>query len=140
LRIWLDGAHSWPFIIVGIGAVMLVTGFLTAQPGLVSGGCIVAGIGGILYYQTATGTWASWAYVWTLIPGFAGVGVILAGVIGRDFPRALRAGLWQILTSAVLFLVFAAFLGGPNVLGVYWPILIIGLGVVLLFRVLLRGR
>jgi hypothetical protein len=119
---------------------MLFAGLFTWQPGLVNGGCIVAGIGGILYWQNATNTWASWAYAWTLIPAFAGVGMILAGVMQGDFLRSLRMGLWQILTSAVLFLIFAAFLGGPNLLGVYWPVLIIGLGIILLFQSLLRKR
>jgi hypothetical protein len=140
LRAWLDISFGWPSIIIGIGAVMLFAGLFTWQPGLVNGGCIVAGIGGILYWQNATNTWASWAYAWTLIPAFAGVGMILAGVMQGDFLRSLRMGLWQILTSAVLFLIFAAFLGGPNLLGVYWPVLIIGLGIILLFQSLLRKR
>jgi hypothetical protein len=140
LRVWLDISFGWPSIIIGIGAVMLFAGLFTWQPGLVNGGCIVAGIGGILYWQNATNTWASWAYAWTLIPAFAGVGMILAGVMQGDFLRSLRMGLWQILTSAVLFLIFAAFLGGPNLLGVYWPVLIIGLGIILLFQSLLRKR
>jgi hypothetical protein len=140
LRGWLGTSFGWSLIIVGIGAVLLLTGLLTWQPGLVTAGCIVAGIGGILYWQNATGAWASWAYAWTLIPGFAGVGMILAGVMQGDFWRSFRLGLWQILTSAVLFLVFAAFLGGPNLLGVYWPVLIIGLGVLMLFQSLLRRR
>jgi hypothetical protein len=38
--------------------------------------CIIGGIGGILYWQSYTGDWASWAYVWTLIPGFSGIGII----------------------------------------------------------------
>jgi hypothetical protein len=140
LRTWLDISFGWTTIIIGIGAIMLLAGLVTSQPGLVTGGCIVAGIGGILYWQNATGAWASWAYAWTLIPAFAGLGTILAGAMQGDFPRSLRLGLWQILTSAVLFLIFAAFLGGPNLLGVYWPVLIIGLGVILLFQSLLRRR
>lgn len=140
LRAWLDISFGWPLIIVGVGAVMLVTGVLTWQPGLVTAGCILAGIGGILYWQNATGAWASWAYAWTLLPAFAGVGMILAGFMRGDFWRSLRLGLWQILISAVLFTIFAAFLGGPNLLGVYWPVLLIGLGVAMLFRPLLRGR
>jgi hypothetical protein len=134
LGAWLGIAFGWPLIIVAVGAIMVLAGLITWQPGLVTGGCVVAGLGGILYWQNATGTWASWAYAWTLIPGFAGVGMILAGVIQGDFLRGLRLGLWQILTSAVLFFIFAAFLGGPNLLGVYWPVLIIGLGVAMLFR------
>lgn len=140
LRAWLDTSFGWPLIIVGVGAIMLLTSLLTWQPGFVTSGCIVTGIGGIIYWQNATGAWASWAYAWTLLPAFAGVGMILAGAMKGDFWRSLRLGLWQVLISAVLFMIFAAFLGGPNLLGVYWPVLIIGLGVAMLFRPLLRGR
>ena len=140
LRAWLGSYFGWPLIIAGAGAIMLLTGLLTGQPGLVTSSCIVAGIGGILYWQNATGAWASWAYAWTLLPAFAGIGMILAGVMRGDFWRSLRLGLWQVLISAVLFMIFAAFLGGPNMLGVYWPVLLIGLGVAMLFRPLLRGR
>jgi hypothetical protein len=42
-------------------------------------GSILAGIGGIFYYQNLTNDWESWAYIWALIPGFVGIGVSSAG-------------------------------------------------------------
>jgi hypothetical protein len=38
----------------------------------------------------------------------------------------------MILISLALFLVFGSFLGGFALLGPYWPVLLIGLGVLLL--------
>lgn len=52
----------------------------------------------------------------------------------------LRSGTWEIVSSLILFLIFASFLGGPNLLGVYWPVLLIALGVLVLLRGLARGR
>ncbi len=46
---------------------------------------IVGGIGGILAYQDYTGHWESWSYLWTLIPGFVGLGIgVTAGGIVID--------------------------------------------------------
>ena len=81
--------------------------------------CIVAGIGTLLYYQNATGNWASWGYLWTLIPGFVGIGSLLAGVLGEDFKRSIRSGLNLLLISLVLFLIFTTLLGGWTILGPY---------------------
>jgi hypothetical protein len=112
-----------------VGALLLVLGLILGAPGLAVPAAIVAGIGGILYYQDLTGDWDSWAYMWTLIPGFVGVGVLLQGLLGEDTRRNLRHGLNLMVISAVLFLVFSAFLGGWNLLGNFGPaILLILLG------------
>ena len=82
-----------------------------------------------MYYQNLTGDWDSWSYMWTLIPGFVGVGIILRGLLGEETRQSLRRGLNLMVTSAVLFLVFSALLGGWGLLGNYGPaILLILLG------------
>ena len=114
-------------------------GAIAQAPGMIVPACIVGGIGCLLYWQNATNNWESWAYAWTLIPGFAGVGTLLLGLITGD-GRTARSGLWLILISLVLFAVFASFLGGLNYFGRYWPLLLIALGVLLLVRALFRDR
>lgn len=123
---------SWPWIVIGVGAALLVIGALTGVPDLAVPGCIVGGIGGILYYQNATGNWGSWSYMWTLIPGFVGVGVLLAALLGSRGAHAYREALRSILTSLVLFLVFGSFFGAFSFLGNYWPLLLVGAGVIIL--------
>jgi hypothetical protein len=134
---------QWPLFIVGIGAVLLVIGLLTRVPGLAVPACIVGGIGGLLYYQNVTGDWDSWAYAWALIPGFVGVGIIVAGILGGRFRKPLREGGQLIIVSLVLFLAFGSFFGliGLGPLGQYWPVLLIALGVLILFnRLIFRRR
>jgi hypothetical protein len=124
-----DRFSDWPFTVIGVGALLLVLGLILGAPGLAVPAAIVAGIGGILYYQDLTGDWDSWSYMWSLIPGFVGVGVVLQGLLGEDTRRNLRHGLNLMVVSAVLFLVFSAFLGGWNLLGNFGPaILLILLG------------
>ncbi len=78
-RIFPDTLHvfSWPLIILAVGAVFFASGLGSRAAGLVIPGTIIAGIGGILFWQNATGRWFSWAYVWTLIPGFVGLGLLV---------------------------------------------------------------
>lgn len=141
LRQWYDTVEwvvSWPLIVIGVGISLLVLALVTGTPGLAVPACIVGGIGGILYYQNTTGDWGSWAYAWALIPGFAGMGGLLSGLLEGNLRQALSAGGWLIFISLVLFLAFAAFLGGPDVLGDYWPVLVIAAGLLLLGRSLFR--
>lgn len=137
-RLAIDLQFSWPLVIVGVGVLLFLFGLLVNAPGMSVPACIVAGIGGILYYQNYTGDWASWAYAWTLIPGFVGVGSILAGLLSGGFRQALRDGGGLILLSLILFAIFSSFMGGPAFLGLYWPVLIILLGVWLLIRAFLK--
>jgi hypothetical protein len=134
---------AWPLYIVGIGVVLLIIGLLTRVPGLAVPACIVSGIGGLLYYQDATGDWESWSYAWALIPGFVGVGIIVAGLLSGELRKPLREGGQLMLVSLVLFLAFGSFFGliGLGPLGQYWPALLIALGVLILFnRLIFRRR
>ena len=136
----LQAWFSWPWIIIGVGVVMLLIGLLSGVPDLAVPACIIGGIGGLLYWQNATGNWDSWSYAWSLIPGFVGVGVILSGLFGGKVRKSLREGGNLILISLILFVIFAAFLGGPNLLGDYWPVLLILLGLWTLIQALFRSR
>ncbi|MCP4539302.1 MAG: hypothetical protein GY832_19370 [Chloroflexi bacterium] len=136
----LQNWFSWPWIIIGVGILMLLGGLLGGVPDMAVPGCIVGGIGGILYWQNATGNWDSWAYIWSLIPGFVGVGIILSGLFGGKLRKSLREGGNLILTSLIMFIIFGAFLGGPNLLGDYWPVLLILLGLWTLIRPFFRSR
>lgn len=136
----LNIEFSWPLFVIGAGVVLLILGLLTGEPGMAVPACIVGGIGVLLYYQNQTGNWASWAYAWTLIPGFAGVGAIFAGLLGDKSKNSIRDGLNLILISAVMFLIFGSFLGGLDLLGPYWPVLLILLGVWFLIQPLFRRK
>jgi hypothetical protein len=141
---WFRVTLSWPLIIVGVGALILVVGLLSGAPETAVGACVVAGIGGILYFQNLTGNWVSWAYAWTLIPGFTGVGMVIAGILGSRVPRSIARGLNQIIVSVILFLIFGSIFGpnfgGFSILGPYWPLLLVAAGLLNIARSLLRRR
>ena len=137
---WIKIELTWPLIVIGVGVFLLVLGLLTETAEMAVPACIVGGIGGILYYQNLTGDWASWAYIWSLIPGFVGIGILLSALLGRGSRGDVSGGLWLLLISAILFLIFGSFLGGRALLGAYWPVLLIILGVWLFLRAVFRPR
>jgi hypothetical protein len=136
------GEMSWPLIMVGIGAAMLIIGLLAGEPGMAVPACVVAGIGGILYWQESTEHYETWAYVWTLIPGFVGIGTILTGLFEWKW-ETIRGGIWLVVISAILFAIFssifAPMFGGKSYLGQWWPLLLILLGVLTLLEAVTRG-
>ena len=135
---------SWPMWVVFAGAALLIIGLLAGMPSMAVPACIVAGIGGILYFQNVTGKWDSWAYMWTLIPGFVGIGSILAGLLGEDTRQSIRRGLNSVLVSAILFAIFGTFFHAWTIFGnysTYIPIALIFLaGIWLIVRGLLRNK
>jgi hypothetical protein len=137
---WIDAHFAWPMWTIGAGLLVLIIGLITGAPGMAIPASIIAGIGGILYYQNQTGEYGSWSYMWALIPGFVGVGTILAGLLGEQTRRNLSHGLNLIVISTVLFLVFATFFGGLSILGDYGAaIVLILLGLYVLIRGFVRG-
>jgi hypothetical protein len=140
LQDWMTRYYEWPFSIIAVGAGLLLLGLILGAPGMAVPASIVAGIGGILYYQNATGQWDSWAYMWTLIPGFVGVGTVLTGLLGDNTRSNVRHGLNLMVISAVLYLIFSAFFGGWGLLGNWGPaVLLILLGVYMVVRGIFRS-
>ena len=134
------GYVFWPFILVGIGGVFMLSALLTRTGGLAVPGSILLGLGGIFYYQTITNNWESWSYMWTLIPGFVGVGVLIAGLLHRDGPRFDSGGLVLLAISAMGFLLFGGMFGLNLDMSIMWPVFLIGIGVITLFGALFRKR
>lgn len=130
----------WPFNMFLIGGGIFLLGLILGQPGMSVPAAIVAGLGGIFYYQQVTENAQSWSYMWTLIPGFVGVGTILAGILGEKPAHNLKHGLNLVVISVVLFLVFSSFFGGFTLLGNFGPaILLILLGLYVLGNGLYRS-
>lgn len=127
---WLNMRQQWPMIIVAIGGIFLV-GAVLGTPGLAIPACVIGGTGVMLYWQNLTGNWASWAFTWTLYPGFVGLGMMLMAVLGGKGKGASREGMRLIIVSAGLFLLFGAFFSG---FGRFWPLLLIISGIWLLIQ------
>ncbi len=130
---------DWPWIVLGVGLVFLLFAVLTRTGGLAIPGTIISGIGGILYYQNLTGSWETWQFAWTLIPGFVGIGLAVAALISpQEHGDVWQSSLILLVISAILFVAF----GGSSLLGfnsrLVWPALTIGVGLFMLIRGIMR--
>jgi hypothetical protein len=126
----------WPLIIVGVGLLFLL-GALLGAPDLAIPGGIVAGIGLMLYYQNANDAWESWAYSWTLIPGFVGIGIVIQQTLKGRARKGIHDGGQLIIISLIMFLVFGSlFTGFLNFITVA-ALALIGAGLWQLMKVLL---
>lgn len=130
---------DWPFVIIGLGLVFIIWAILSGTGGLAVPGAIIGGIGGILYYQNMTGAWESWSYIWALIPGFVGIGIIIGGIIDQTYKESFTGGLIMLLISTTLFFAFGSAFGMQPEITQYWPILLIALGLISLVRAVLSG-
>jgi hypothetical protein len=132
----LFGAFSWPWILLIIGGVFIIAGLVGRIGGLMIPGTILLGLGGIFLYQEQTGNWESWAYIWTLIPGFVGLGMFLGGLFDQELGKARGAAFILMIVSAILFAIFGGFFGlEPGILR-FWPVALILFGLWILFKAL----
>ena len=134
---WAEG--SWPLTIIGIGAIFLLVSILNNIPGLSIPAFIIGGIGGLLYYQNVTGDWDSWAYAWAFIPGFVGLGLLFFSIQTKD-KGSMKAGFILLFLSTIFFVVFGSFLGAPEEIIQYWPLLLIVAGLWSMIRSLLGKK
>jgi hypothetical protein len=137
------GEQTWPLLVVVPGLALLALAFVRTPPeglGFAIAGSIVTTVGAILLVQANTEAWASWAYVWALIPGAAGLGMAVYGLATRT-RRLVDTGARMILIAGALFVVGWWYFGGlfasgepPIDIATWWPLALIGVGVAIAAR------
>ena len=137
----------WPLFVVGFGALFFVS---MVAGGPAAGGLAVPGsmftiLGMILLVQNLFGHWASMTYVWPLFaPGGVGVGLLINSW-WSDRPQLKRTGYLLVVIGLGLFIGFGAFfellfnLTGVSITHqVFWPLVLIGVGVLVLLSRLMN--
>jgi hypothetical protein len=143
------GEQTWPLLVIVPGLVLLGAAVVRPAPdgvGFAIAGSIVTAVGTILLVQANTETWQSWAYVWALIPGAAGLGMAAYGALTRT-GELVGKGIRMALISGALFVVGwwyfeAIFATGEPPIGIdtWWPLALIGVGVIIAARALFGSR
>lgn len=141
---WMEQIADWPVWVIGPGLIFILAGLISGVFELMIPGSIISGIGLILYYQNATGDFQSWSYAWALIIMFVGIGVFLANLFKGKVGKAFEEGGPPIMTGLIMFLIFGsifrATFGQSPLLGDYWPVLLMAVGLWLLIRPFFRRR
>lgn len=143
---WLGGS-GWTLFIFIPGLVLFVSGlFAQDEPavGLTIAGSIIMTVAAMLFAMDRTEHYEAWAYAWTLIPGAAGIGVLIHGFQSDDHGK-IGAGSRLILISLVMFGVGAFFFetifqtgAVPFGVGGFWPMMLVVVGVVVIAMAFLR--
>jgi hypothetical protein len=143
---WLGGS-GWTLFIFVPGLLLLVAGLMSrGEPaqGLTIAGFIVMTVAAMLFVMDRTEHYEAWAYAWTLIPGAAGLGVIVHGLRTGDRGK-LGEGARLILIALAMFIVGAWFFETifstgevPFGLEGFWQLALIVLGVVVIGFAFLR--
>ena len=136
----IDLQYQLPLLVVAIGVFLFLLGLILRTPGLCIPACIVGGIGGLLYWTNSYGNWADWAYLWTLIPGFVGIGIILSTLLGSEDKNGYLVGIRLLLISGILFALFYLIISGQDYFMKYWPILVILAGVWIIISTIFRRK
>jgi hypothetical protein len=136
----LFSGFSWPWILMIIGAVLAIGSLIGRVGGLMIPATILLGLAGIFLYQERTDNWASWSYIWTLIPGFVGLGMFIGGLYDRELAQSRSGSLILMLISAILFAIFGGFFGLDVSIIRYWPVLLIIFGLWVLIKSLRTNK
>jgi len=145
------GHYAWPFVIILPGVLIFLASFVFERragiPVAMFGG-IVTAVGGILMFQNLFDLYASWAYAWALIaPTSVGLAKLVYGAL-RGMGDELQSGLRLSGIGFAMFIIGGFFF--EVVIGISgfrfgvawqcWPVLLIGLGAILLIASLLPRR
>ena len=130
----------WPMFILGPGLIMLYFALYGGRVGAASmsvPGMFITGVGALLFVQNLTGYWSSWAYAWTLLGVFLGMGFINMGQ-RMDETDLASVGRMFVKVSLALFAGFAVFfefiVGISGGVGPVGAVIMIALGLFLLTR------
>jgi hypothetical protein len=137
---------GWPLFVIVPGVVLLGAAFVPSPPdglGFAVAGSVVTTVGAILLYQQTSGNWESWAYMWALIPLAAGLGISVYGARTGD-PTTAGAGIRLAAIAGALFLAGSWYFTtvfetgeSPIDIQAWWPVLVVGVGALVLARAVL---
>jgi hypothetical protein len=94
----------------------------------------------MLYYQNVNSAWSNWAYSWTLILVFIGIGIIMSRAIQGNLSAGIREGGRLIVIGLILFAIFGSFLGLGLGISFVLAIVLIGIGIWMVARVFFKGK
>jgi hypothetical protein len=150
---WTDSfrvGDAWALFIVVPGLVLYSLAFVVVPPkgvGFAIVGSIITALGLVLWVQQSFDRYDTWAYAWALVgPVAAGLGLFAYGLVARAsdlVTTGLRVGLIGLVIFAVGMWYFEPVLTvgrQPVDLETWWPILLVGVGLLIMVAAFARER
>lgn len=146
------GDFTWPFFVIipGIALFLIAMGMeVNAGRGLAIFGSMVTMVGLLLFVQNTTDLWATWAYAWALVaPTSIGLSDMVYGTLrgrqdwAQSGVKAATVGIGIFLVGAIFFELILNISGifGESIRRILFPLLLIGLGLVLILGNFMRRR
>jgi len=127
----------WPFLILLVGAAFWVPIFIWWDrreqiAGLAVPGTIIVMNGLILLFQSVTGRWSTWSYLWPLELIGIGAGLLALYVLGKRQRGLLRAASIVGGIGVVFFFIFATAFG--RLFRFLGPVALIMIGLLAILR------
>jgi peptidoglycan/LPS O-acetylase OafA/YrhL len=132
---------KWPMNIVSIGVILFVIALIIRCYFLITPAIIFVGVGAICIIQGLIGSDSNiWSYMWPLIIGFIGMGIVFTGLFtGKS--RSAVIGSNFIAVSLCLFILFAAIYKQLSIFGKFGlPFLLLVVGLFLIIRTITKKR
>jgi len=79
-------------------------------------------------------------YLWALIPGFLGLGLLISRLLRGNKPLKYTDVISLLVISLFLLAVFGSFFGILGLAGTTWPVFLVGLGILLLIRPFIQKK
>ena len=139
-------AAGWPFFIILPGLALVTFAAVPLPPrgiGFAIAGSVVTTVGLLLLYQSRTGDWESWAYLWALIPLAVALALLGYGALAGE-AGMVRAGTWVGGIAGIVLVMsawlFSAVAEGRSALisGAWGAVLLIALGAMVILRAIVR--
>jgi len=146
------GDYMWPFIFIVPGVLVFMSALVSESSsgeGLSILGAILTTLGLIFLFQSITGLWASWAYIWALVaPASIGAAQMIYGSrknresIVQSGRKLVNLGLIFFAIGFVFFEVIIGISGfGIGNFGLpVVPVMMVFIGAVILVRALIKNR
>jgi len=130
--------NSWPAYFFVIALFLMVIPLLSREfrkrlAVLYVPAAVLLTLGVLFFYCTVSRDWSVWAFAWTLLPGGTGLGLWLAGRIGRWRQELQQVGFWMFSVSLAVFVLLGSMFGSSSLDNIA-PVLLVALGLVLILR------
>ena len=131
-----------------IGLIFLAAFLVKREYGFLIPGCIVTGVGvGIMLELAVSEPWSGAVVLFSIGGGFIAIWIVsmLIRMFDKDWPRgeakeAAQALWWPLIPGGILVLIGIVVLADESDLLQWWPLLIIGAGLIVLASALRRQK